>query len=129
MFSPAWSHGLPSLECAWVGAPRIFLALRDTVRTHSPSFMFLSETKIIQRRAEWIRLRLGFAGCFVVDRRGNNGGLLLLWIQSISISIRSFLMGHIDLIVSDGAKRWRFIGFYGNSRLLSGLILGTYCIV
>lgn len=56
-----------------------FLVLGDVVCTYFPSFVFLSETKIPQKSALWIRVRLGFMGYFSVDSKENNGGFCLLW--------------------------------------------------
>lgn len=97
-----------------LGNQGTFLALRDLVRTHSPSFVFLSKTKVTRRRADWIWMKLGFKGCFTVDRVGSGGGLMLLWTDLVLVSIRSFSVGHIDSVVFDGSRSWRFTGFYGN---------------
>lgn len=90
----------------------MFLALRDLICTHSPSFV----NKITQRRVERIRVSLSFEGCFVVDCRGKSGGLILFWHNSVSVFIQSFSMGHIDSVIIEGSRYWRFIGFYGNPR-------------
>lgn len=79
----------------------IFLALRDLVCTHSPSFVFLSETRVTQRRAEWIQVRLGFKGCFTVDRVRSGGGLILFRLDSVSMTIRPFSVGYIDTVIFD----------------------------
>lgn len=52
-----------------------------------------------------MKLKLKFDGCFLVDSDGSSGGLLLLWDKSISMSVRSFPKGHIDVVVDDGYKK------------------------
>lgn len=81
-----------------------FLGLHDIVRTHSPSFVFLNETKISQRRAERIRVLLGFAGCFAVDCSGKSSRLILFWSQLITATITSFSIGHIDAIINETSR-------------------------
>lgn len=60
---------------------------------------------------------LGFKGCFSMDCMGNSDGLILSWNNRVSISVKSFSVGHIDSVVSDGMRFWRFTRFYGNPRV------------
>ncbi|OMO52016.1 reverse transcriptase [Corchorus capsularis] len=63
---------------------------------------------------EWIKVRLGYHCCFVVDSRGRLGGLALLWMANDCISLLSYSFYHIDVAIgSDMATQWRFTGFYG----------------
>lgn len=45
----------------------------------------------------------------------------------MDITIRSYFPGHIDCIIKEGMKEWRFTGFYGNPiaslRKFSGQLL------
>ncbi|KAL5740942.1 hypothetical protein ACOSQ2_030122 [Xanthoceras sorbifolium] len=100
-----------------LGNPRTFRALRARVREDKPEMIFLSETRLNSFGAGNIRVHLGFDGCFVVDRVGTGGGLILLWQNSVDVTVRSFNCGHIDCIVSDAdGRRWRFTGFYGEPK-------------
>lgn len=49
----------------------------------------------------------------MVDCVGKSGGLALLWKDPISVTIKSFSIGHIDCIVSYAELTWRFACFYG----------------
>lgn len=93
-----------------------FLALRQQVFVNSPDLVFLSETKTDHRKAESIRVRLKFSGCFTVASKGKSGGLLLLWKDPMVVTIKSFSDSHIDAVVMFKALNWRFTGFYGNPR-------------
>ncbi|MBA0709588.1 hypothetical protein Golax_024615, partial [Gossypium laxum] len=44
-----------------------------------------------------------------------NGGLPLGWVESLTITLRTFSRSHIDMDVGegDGGVAWRFTGFYG----------------
>lgn len=62
------------------------------------------------------KTNLGFDYCFNNDSKGKSGGLGLFWDSSTKFSIMSYSKGHIDTIISDVSKEWRFTRFYGNSR-------------
>lgn len=99
-----------------LGNHATFLALRDLVRSNLTSFVFLCETKLSHRKAEDIRVKLGFSGCLTVDSIGASEGLMLLWMDTVSVTIRSFSAAHIDSVVNEGTSVWRFTGLYGNPR-------------
>ena len=65
-----------------------------------------------------LRFLLGFRNGFGVDRVGIGGGLILLWKEELEVSLQSYSVGHIDVLVklSNGhiPNSFFFIGFYGN---------------
>ena len=65
-----------------------------------------------------ICVKLEFSSSFYVDRQGLSGGLCLLWIDSINISLFSYSKGHIVVKVADNnfSNEWRFTGFYDNPK-------------
>jgi len=65
---------------------------------------------------EWIRVKLGFAGCFVVDPVGRSGGLALLWREVGALEIYNFSLRHINATIMDvsGQPLWKLTGFYGH---------------
>ncbi|KAK3225745.1 hypothetical protein Dsin_005607 [Dipteronia sinensis] len=71
-------------------------ALKRLLKKHSLEMVFLSEMKIRGNKRDRFRNFLGYAGCFGVDSIGSSIGLLLLWKDSVDISILSFSKGHID---------------------------------
>jgi hypothetical protein len=91
--------------------------LRQMVKTKKPCFMFLIETLCSKNRMEWIRVKLGFAECFVVDPVGRSDGLALLWRDVGALEIYNFSLRYINATVMDrnGLPLWKLTGFYGHS--------------
>jgi hypothetical protein len=91
--------------------------IRSLVVMHRPSLVFLSETKMSDRRSQDLRLRLGFDHAFGVKSEGLSGGLVLFWNSDSVVSLKSFSQSHIDVMIKNdvmGDGEWRFTGFYGN---------------
>uniref|UniRef100_A0A2N9EX83 Reverse transcriptase domain-containing protein n=1 Tax=Fagus sylvatica TaxID=28930 RepID=A0A2N9EX83_FAGSY len=85
------------------------------ISAEDPLALFLSETKLDEKRLEVLRCHWGFVGKFVVPSRGQSGGLALFWRREISVSISSYSHHHIDALMDyDGEPTWRFTGFYGS---------------
>jgi hypothetical protein len=51
---------------------------------------------------ENIKGRINLNNCFVVDGDGKGGGLALYWDDSIKLSILSYGLHHIDMLIWDG---------------------------
>ncbi|GMI66103.1 hypothetical protein HRI_000279600 [Hibiscus trionum] len=100
-----------------LGKLRTIRRLRSKLRSTSPQLLFLMETKLSSQRMARVRFRCGFTHGFDVSAQGSRGGLSLAWSPSLSVSIRSFSINHIDADVRDvnSDLQWRFTGFYGNS--------------
>uniref|UniRef100_A0A803P4U9 Reverse transcriptase domain-containing protein n=1 Tax=Cannabis sativa TaxID=3483 RepID=A0A803P4U9_CANSA len=85
------------------------------VKELHPGMIFLSETRLSSSAMEFIRVQLGFEGCFSVSAKGKSGGLALLWANSVKVQVKSFTVSHIDALVeNDLGFTWRFTGFYGS---------------
>lgn len=76
--------------------------------------MFLSETKKKATSEERLMRELGFDGQFSVPSVDSSGGLLLLWKNSVDVTLNSYSSGHIDITIKEVSSWWRFTGFYGN---------------
>ena len=66
-----------------------------------------------------LKRSLGFAHGLGVGSFGRGGGLALLWSRDIDVKLQSCGKLHIDVAVLDPVSkiaRWRFTGFYGESR-------------
>ncbi|KAL0315341.1 UNVERIFIED_CONTAM: hypothetical protein Sradi_5412300 [Sesamum radiatum] len=104
-----------SWNCQRLGFPSTAVhALRELLRIHKPSLVFLAETKCKNIRIETIKRLFDLYGCSV-DARGRSGGLALLWNKSTIVQLQSFGHHHIDAMIypeSEG-EAWRFTGFYG----------------
>lgn len=92
-------------------------AIRDLGRLlaeRNPLLLFISETKLVASQCRSWTGKFSFNGNFAVDCCGRSGGLLLLWPEPLDITIISYSPGHIDCIIKEYTKEWRFTGFYGN---------------
>ncbi|XP_062114673.1 uncharacterized protein LOC133825790 [Humulus lupulus] len=79
-----------------------------------PKVVFLCETLCKKDRVEWLRVSLGFEGCFAVDCMGHSGGVAMLWRFKEEASLLSYGHNHVDMEMSlDGHPRFRLTGFYG----------------
>ncbi|XP_019179933.1 PREDICTED: uncharacterized protein LOC109175136 [Ipomoea nil] len=85
------------------------------VSKRRPVFVFLIETKANSVKVEEVRIKLGFERAFCVDRVGLGGGLALFWRDSDTVTLLSYSVNHIDVIIDiPGRPRWRLTGFYGH---------------
>lgn len=98
-----------------LGRPRAVRALKDLCKSYKPRILGLIETKVPSRMWDWLRIKIGFRNCFVVDRVGLSGGLALLWNEEVDLTIKSYSRYHIDALVEEGSS-FRFTLFYGNPR-------------
>jgi hypothetical protein len=114
-----------SWNCQGLGNLRTVLDLCQMVKTKKPCFVFLIETLCSKNRMEWLQVKLGFAGCFVVDLVGRSGGLTLLWWDVGALEIYNFSLRHINATVMDGngLPLWKLTGFYGHPGLWATCIV------
>ncbi|GMI83525.1 hypothetical protein HRI_002021800 [Hibiscus trionum] len=98
-----------------LGKPRTVGRLRDFLRDVNPSVVFLIETKLHADVMLKVCKRCGFPNGIEVGSRGRSGDLCLAWRNGCQISLRSFLVRHIDFMVFDdgSGQWWRCTGFYG----------------
>lgn len=55
-----------------------------------PIFYFLQETKLLAKKVEALKLRLGFSRGLGVDCDGRSGGVALFWRDGAKVSIIHF---------------------------------------
>lgn len=79
--------------------------------------VFLIETKAKTQRIERIKNKTGLANGLIVPCVGKKG-LALLWAKEIDLEIKSYSQNHIDAIINDTEKsfKWRLASFYGHSK-------------
>ncbi|KAK6141980.1 hypothetical protein DH2020_020745 [Rehmannia glutinosa] len=131
-----------SWNCRGLGNPRALLALKNLVKARRPHFIFLIETLVITTRINEIKSELGYVGCFSVDCVGRSGGLDLLWVNSITVSVLNYSRFHINVsIVDEFDFNWRCTCFYGQPnrsnrelswnllRELSGMPSLPWCVI
>ncbi|KAL8523662.1 hypothetical protein ACS0TY_013583 [Phlomoides rotata] len=88
--------------------------LKRLIADHSPDVIFISESRICTRLTYNWKGVFGYVGCIRVDPCGTKGGLILFWNGNINVLLRSYSVGHIDALIFDESKKWRFTGCYGN---------------
>jgi hypothetical protein len=105
-----------SWNCWGLGNPRTVLDLCQMVKEKRPNFVFLIETLCFQDRMEWIRVKLGFASCFMVNPVGRSGGLALLWREVGPLEIFNYSRRHINATVMGEGNNlhWKLTCFYGH---------------
>ncbi|XP_074356478.1 uncharacterized protein LOC141696197 [Apium graveolens] len=63
---------------------------------------------------EWVQLKLGYQGMFVVDSVGRSGGIALLWKEQDQVELLGFSQNHIDVkVIMEQGEQWRLTGLYG----------------
>ncbi|CAM8975431.1 unnamed protein product [Rhodiola kirilowii] len=102
-----------SWNCRGLGRPRTVRALVDAIREFRPQVVCLIETK--KKASDWdcLKLKFGFRYCFAVDCKGKAGGLAVLWLEELDLTIRSYPIGHVDADVRYGCY-FRLTLFYGD---------------
>jgi exonuclease III len=105
-----------SWNCRGLGNPEIVPDLHCMVKEKGPDLVFLMETKMQNKKCEFIRIKLGFDYMFGVDSVGRSGGLLLLWKNNFNVVIQNYSRMHINAEIKNAANNmiWKFTGFYGH---------------
>ena len=101
-------------NCRGLGNPATVQELTIMVKQKDRLVLFLSETKLDEKRLESLRCYWGFRGKLVVQSRGQSGRLALFWRKGLSVGVSSYSHHHIDAVVDGNSQQpWRFTGFYG----------------
>ncbi|BFG31060.1 hypothetical protein CerSpe_173340 [Prunus speciosa] len=74
-------------NCQGLGSDLTVRALRGLIHKHRPPVVFLMETKMLSKRIDGVRRRMGFYNGFNVDPVGVAGGLSLWWDNSVEIEV------------------------------------------
>lgn len=64
------------------------------MKENNPIILFLMETKCKKTKLEFLRVKLGYVGVFVVDRVGRSSGLALFWQDDVELEIQNFSRRH-----------------------------------
>ncbi|CAL9019305.1 unnamed protein product [Prunus brigantina] len=113
--APPGAMNLLNWSCQGLGNLWTIEALWCLVCNEDPKIVFLCETRCSKSVMESVCLKLGFRQCIVVESNDASGGLCLMWIDELAVSLRYASNNHIDTEVEvlGVQRRWRFTGFYG----------------
>ena len=122
-----------SWNCRGLGRPHAVLELTEMVKKHSPSIIFLTETRSKDSTLKNLWSKLNVENVHIVSRHNIGGGLALYWKNGIDLHILDSSPSHIDAVVNLGVDdAWRFTGFYGNlviaNREHSWILLKHLCL-
>ncbi|KAL2926785.1 hypothetical protein RDABS01_028375, partial [Bienertia sinuspersici] len=106
------------VELRGLGNPRAVNALRRVMILENPDIVFVSKTRLKQVEWNHIKAKFKLTNVVAVDCRGEgrrrSGGLAILWGSNMEITVRSFSIHHIDVIIEESHQgEWRFTGVYG----------------
>jgi hypothetical protein len=104
-------------NCRGLGNSPAVSGLLKCQKFEEADILFLSKTKLDERRMVTIHVQLGMANMEVVDCEGKGGGLAVLWRRGVDLVCHSKSKYHIDMEVREiGGGWWRFTGIYGEAR-------------
>ena len=103
-----------SWNCRGLCHPCTVQVLADLAKQYNPAFIFFMETLCHRDKLEKIKIQLGYAGLFVVDKVGRRGGPALFWKPTFIVQLIKFGKTFIDVAIQNQeGKCWRVTGFYG----------------
>lgn len=110
---------LLSWNCRGGGNSWTVRDLATLVKSHSPTIVFLCETRQSVSKMKRYRARLGLQGFDGVDSNGNSGGLALYWHESLTVEVKFSNARCIDAVVNAGpdVPPWRLTCVYGEPRV------------
>ena len=116
--APSRAMNILSWNCRGAGNFQIVRDLVSLVQAHSPSIVFLCETRQSKNKMSRYRARLGLRGFDASDSVGLSGGLALYWHESLSLDVKEINERYIDAYVTGtaGEPPWRLTCVYGEPR-------------
>ncbi|XP_071905925.1 uncharacterized protein [Coffea arabica] len=104
-------------NCRGAGSPLTIPQLKELVQVHSPSLIFLSETKKKKSFINCVKQWVKFDELFVVDPVGIAGGLAVIWKKDIQVKSILFTSFTIELLIGDhrGGRDWWCVCVYAST--------------
>ncbi|XP_027102977.1 uncharacterized protein [Coffea arabica] len=96
-------------NCRGAGSPLTVPYLKKSIKLHSPSLVFLSETKKKKSYLNNVKQWIKFDHLFVVDPVGLVGGLAVFWKKELQVKKVLFSSFTIELLIEDrevGGEWW-----------------------
>ena len=118
---------LLSFNCRGGGNPRTAGEIVTLVQSHSPTLVFLCETRQKKEKIKRLRGRLGLRGFAGMDSEGLSGGLALFWHETMEVEVLEVTDRYIDVLVrlSDDEPQWRLTCVYGEPRVENRHLMWT----
>ena len=88
-------------------------ALKAQIKGVSSNIVFLSETKASATKMEEVLNAIRFIDMYVVEAKGNKGGICIMWKSGLSIQKVEYNKNLIAVKVSNAICEWLLVGFYG----------------
>ena len=106
-----------SWNCRGLGQPWAVLKLTDLVKKHSPSILFLMETRAKDHKLKTLCSKLHLENVFIESQVNTGGGLALYWKDGINLKVLDSTPTFVDVVVNPGMDdAQRLMGFYRNPR-------------
>ncbi|KAF5177043.1 hypothetical protein FRX31_033366 [Thalictrum thalictroides] len=90
--------------------------LKDLIRQYQPDVIFLSETKVANKRMVFVQRQIKYVGGIIEPAIGKSGGLALFWKEGIDVEIisssRHLINGKVNNYPADSS--WFFSFVYGH---------------
>ena len=104
-------------NCRGAGGPLTIPQLKEVIHLHSPSVVFLCETKNKERYMKQVQNRIKFEHSFVVNPKGRAGGLALFWNEGVQLlDIHSsdwYIAARVE--DKDTSDYWWLVGLYAST--------------
>ena len=120
---------LISWNCRGLGNGPAIRSLLELQKEEDPDVLFLSETRMVRGRLEWLRWKMGMTNMIVKDCEGQSGGLALFWKNQVNLKLIGFVSRyHIDTEITElDGFIWQFTGIYGEPKHDEKDKSGNYC--
>ena len=106
---------LLSWNCRGIYNTSTILALKAQIKGVRLDLIFLSETKALVSRMDFVKSSIGFDNMLVVEAKGKAGGLCVMWKNGFSVREVEYNKNLIVVSVSDSVYEWLMVRFYGLS--------------
>ncbi|XP_062007812.1 uncharacterized protein LOC133724910 [Rosa rugosa] len=102
-------------NCQGLGKPLTVQSLREIAHSHTPDFIFLSETHKCYSYVDSIRTQLGYTHSYYVDPVNTAGGLSLWWKEDFLVKVNDYSKYFIDteITLPDSGSLIRVTWMYG----------------
>nr|XP_027103245.1 uncharacterized protein LOC113724555 [Coffea arabica] len=104
-------------NCRGAGGPLTIPQLKEVIHLHSPSIVFLCETKNQETFMKKVRKRVKFENGFVVSSKGRAGELALFWKEDVTLLDVQGTDWYIEAreVDKDTNEYWWMVGIYAST--------------